>query len=99
MQNNYFSYSPNKKNNIIVIFISFIVSLMILLFVGFVLFVEKWENSRLTNKDSGYSDIPTLDKKGLDYFIETKNQNIKDNVTITTQENTQSADGEKDIGN
>lgn len=99
MQNNYFSYGLNRKTNILVILFSFIVSITILFLTGFVLFAEKWEDVRLIGEDSGYSDIPILDRKALEYFVETKNQNINDNVIIPTQIDAQAIDSGKDIGN
>lgn len=99
MQNNYFSYGLNRKNNILVILFSFIISIIILFLTGFVLFTEKWEDARLTGEDSGYSDIPTLDRKGLEYFVKTKNQTINNSIVVPAQGDAQSIDDIKNTGN
>lgn len=99
MQNNYFSYNLNKKNNIILVSLSVVVSVIVFFTIGFILFAERWENARLIGGENGYSDIPTLDKNGLNYFVVTKNQTINDNVTTLEQEDALFFDTGKNIGN
>jgi hypothetical protein len=85
MQNNYFSYSSNKKKNIMLVSFSLVISIIIFFLVGAVLYTQNWEDSRLVNESTGYSDIPILDKKGIDYFVGIKGQNIGGNVTTPTK--------------
>jgi len=80
MHNNYFSYSLNKRNNVILFSFFIVLLIAVLLFIRFVFFAQNWEDNRLVDKKSSYSDIPILDKNGLDYFVNTKGQNIKDDV-------------------
>lgn len=98
MKNNYFSHSLNKKKNIIIVSFAVVMSVLIVILVGFILFAENWEHARLTDKNGGYADIPTLDKKGLDYFVGIKNQNVSDSTTILKQETPQPNGGGKNIG-
>ena len=72
MRNNYFSYSSNRKNNIMLVSFSVIISIFILLVVGLAMFTQRWDDARL-NTSGEYADIPILDKNGLEYFVEIKN--------------------------
>jgi hypothetical protein len=85
MQNNYFSYSSNKKKNIVLISFSLVISIIIFFLVGAVLYAQKWEDTRLVNESTKFSDIPILDKNGLDYFVEIKGQNIGGDIATPSK--------------
>ena len=96
MHNNYFSYSSSRKNNIVLVSFSVIIFIFILLVAGLALFAQRWEDARL-NTGGEYADIPMLDKNGLGYFVEIKNQNIKDATPIPVQEDVKPVSGSGNI--